>query len=226
MLCLGVDTSTPAGSIALVERDRLVAELNLDSEGHHQGRLLRSLDLLLDFAGVDFSQVGLLGVALGPGSFTALRVGIATVKGLAVARRIPARGFSTLAALGWRFRSGRLPVATMVEAGRGEVYASVTRWQGDEPAPVLPERGEAPERFIRGVPAGPVVFTGDGSRVHRDLIIRLRGDADLFDAGPFFLGTALAEMAVARSEQGAPWSLGNLRPNYIRPPDAELPRRL
>ena len=225
MLCLGVDTSTPAGSLALVERGRLVAELNLDSTGHHQGRLLRSLDLLLDFAGVDFSQVDLLGVALGPGSFTALRVGIATVKGLAVARRIPARGFSTLAALGWRFRTCQLPVAAMVEAGRGEVYASLTRWQGVEPAPLLPERGEAPERFLSSLPVGPVAFTGEGSRVHRDLIVRLRGDADLFDAGPFFLGTALAEMAASRHEQGAPWSLGNLRPNYIRPPDAELPHK-
>ncbi len=225
MLCLGVDTSTPAGSIALVEQDGLVAELNLDSAGHHQGRLLRSLDLLLDFAGVDFSKVDQLGVALGPGSFTALRVGIATVKGLAVARRIPARGFSTLSALGWRFRTGRLPVAAMIEAGRGEVYASVVRWQGDEPVPVLPERGEAPERFIGSVPPGPVVFTGGGSRIHRDLIGRLRGEADLFDSGPFSLGTALAEMAASRSRQGAPWSLANLRPNYIRPPDAELPRR-
>lgn len=225
MLCLGVDTSTPAGSIALVEQDRWVAELNLDSTGHHQGRLLKSLDLLLDVAGADFSKVDLLGVALGPGSFTALRVGIATVKGLAVARSIPARGFSTLLALGWRFRAARLPVAAMVEAGRGEVYASLFRWQGDEPVPVLPERGEAPERFIASVPTGPVVFTGDGSRVHRDLIGRLRGEADLFDSGPFFIGTALAEMAASRHRQGAPWSLAQLRPNYIRPPDAELPRR-
>lgn len=225
MLCLGVDTSTPAGSIALVERDRLVAELNLDSEGHHQGRLLRSLDLLLDVAGADFSQVGLLGVALGPGSFTALRVGIATVKGLSVARGIPAQGFSTLCALGWRFRSGRLPIAAMVEAGRGEVYASLTRWEGEEPVMMLSERGEPPERFLRSLPVGPVVFTGGGVWAHRALIGRLRGDADLVDSGPFFLGTTLAEMAARRHEQGAPWYLGNLKPNYIRPPDAELPRK-
>jgi len=226
VLCLGVDTSTPSGSIALVERDRLIAELNLDTQGHHQGRLLRSLDLLLDLAGADFSQVGLLAVALGPGSFTALRVGIATVKGLAVARGIPAHGFSTLLALGWRFRQARLPVAAMVEAGRGEVYGSVTRWQADEPMPVAPERGESPERFIGSLPPEPLIFTGGGVRTHRNLADRLRGDtADCFDSGPFFLGTALAGMALRRQEQGAPWSLANLRPNYIRPPDAELPRR-
>jgi tRNA threonylcarbamoyladenosine biosynthesis protein TsaB len=225
VLCLGVDTSTPAGSIALVERGRLVAELNIDSDRHHQGRLLRGLDLLLDLVGVDFSKVALLGVALGPGSFTALRVGIATVKGLSVARKIPAHGFSTLAALSWRFRSSRLPVAAMLEAGRGEVYGSVTRWAEDELVAILPERGESPERFIRSVPPGPVIFTGEGARLRGDLVSRLRGDADILDSGPYFLGAALAEMAGSRHERGAPWSLGNLKPNYIRPPDAELPRR-
>ena len=86
MIALGVDTSTPSGSVALVEEDRILGEVNLAAGGHHQERLLRGLDLLLDLAGLDISRVEVLGVGLGPGTFTGLRIGIATVKGLALAR--------------------------------------------------------------------------------------------------------------------------------------------
>src|SRR5262245_40064777 len=96
MIALGVDTSTRAGSVALTEHERVLGEVNLDSGGHHQGRLLRSIDFLLELAGIEISGVGVLAVALGPGTFTGLRVGIATAKGLALAGGIPALGFSTL----------------------------------------------------------------------------------------------------------------------------------
>ncbi|HEV8375163.1 MAG TPA: tRNA (adenosine(37)-N6)-threonylcarbamoyltransferase complex dimerization subunit type 1 TsaB, partial [Candidatus Polarisedimenticolia bacterium] len=92
MIGLGVDTSTRAGSVAVLEQERILGELNLASGGHHQGRLLRSIDFLLDLAELDITKISVLAVALGPGTFTGLRVGIATVKGIALAGGIPAVG--------------------------------------------------------------------------------------------------------------------------------------
>ncbi|MCI0408290.1 MAG: tRNA (adenosine(37)-N6)-threonylcarbamoyltransferase complex dimerization subunit type 1 TsaB, partial [Acidobacteria bacterium] len=125
MIALGIDTSTPAGSVALRREERLLGEINLATGEHHQEKLLRSIDFLLDLVGLDISQVDLLAVALGPGTFTGLRVGIATVKGLAVATGVPAFGFSTLLALGHRYSARGLPVACMIGAGRGEVYSAL-----------------------------------------------------------------------------------------------------
>ena len=125
MISLGVDTSTAAGSVAVLQDGRLLGELNLASGAHHQERLLRSIDLMLDLAGLDISRVDLLTVALGPGTFTGLRVGIATVKGLALARGIPAYGISTLLALGHRHVHRGLPVAPLIDAGRREIYAAL-----------------------------------------------------------------------------------------------------
>lgn len=225
MLCLGVDTSTPAGSVALLDGDRLVAELNLDAGGHHQGRLLRSIDLVLELAGLDFSRVGALGVALGPGSFTGLRVGIATVKGLAVAQGVPAYGFSTLQALGWRPQYSGFPVCAMIDAGRGEIYAALFRLEGAGMIEALPERSQPPADFIAALPGEPAYFCGEGVRIHRGLIARLRDQPDILDTQPCFLGATVARLAARRHAEGATWSLASLRPNYIRPPDAELPRK-
>src|SRR5262245_910507 len=100
MIALGIDTSTPSGSVAIRREEQLLGEINLATGGHHQERLLRSIDFLLDLAGLDISGVDLFAVALGPGTFTGLRVGIATVKGLAVARGVPDFGLYRLCALG------------------------------------------------------------------------------------------------------------------------------
>jgi len=226
MISLGVDTSTPAGSVALAEDDRILGEVNLATGGHHQERLLRAVDLLLDLAGVEISRVEVLGVALGPGTFTGLRIGIATVKGLALARGIPAYGLSTLQAMALLHREMGLPVAPMIDAGRREVYAALYSFDQDGLHVVREERSGPPREFLEALPAGPVLFCGDGARVYRDLVAGVRGPGDRLEADSCFLGSTLARWAVAGLRAKSPWTLGMLRPNYIRPPDAEARPRI
>jgi tRNA threonylcarbamoyladenosine biosynthesis protein TsaB len=226
MIALGVDTSTPAGSVALVSAGRILGEINLDAPGHHQERLLRVVDLLLDLSGTRMADVGVLGVGLGPGTFTGLRIGIATVKGLALAGGIPAHGFSTLEAMARTYRDRGLPVAPMIDAGRGEVYAGLFDAAAEAPRALLKERGGAPREFLEALPEGPVLFCGDGAFRNRDLIAEVRGSADWVESNPCFLGGTLARWAAERQAGRMPWSLSALQPNYIRPPDAEIrPRR-
>ena len=225
MTALGIDTSTPAGSVAIQREERLLGEINLATGGHHQERLLRSIDCLLDLVGLDISRVDLLAVALGPGTFTGLRVGIATVKGLAVARGIPAFGFSTLLALAHRYIARGFPVAPLIDAGRGQVYAALYAGSEGGLREVLPERGGAPEAFLASLPPEPILFCGDGVGVYRDLILRSRPGNDPLVGGPCFLGATLGRLGASKLKEGCPWSIGSLKPNYIRPPDAELGRR-
>jgi tRNA threonylcarbamoyladenosine biosynthesis protein TsaB len=224
MIALGVDTSTADGSVAVVDPGRLLGEVNRTAGGHHQGRLLRSVDLLLETVGMEIGGVDLLAVALGPGSFTGLRVGIATVKGLALARGVPAYGLSTLSAMALHRGEDPSPVAAMIDAGRGEVFAGIYEVRGGEAVPLGEERSESPESFVARLPSGPLRFCGDGARRYRDLIRRSRGPADRIDPEPCFLGRTLARWGLDRHQQRSPWSLADLRPNYLRPPDAEIPR--
>jgi tRNA threonylcarbamoyladenosine biosynthesis protein TsaB len=225
MIALGVDTSTRAGSVALTEQGRVLGELNLDCGGHHQGRLLRSIDFLLEMAGIEISGVGVLAVALGPGTFTGLRVGIATAKGLALAGGIPAVGFSTLWAMAQRYRERGMPIVPLVDAGRGEVYSAVYSLHGDDLRMVVPERSESPHSLMDSLPAEPLLFCGNGLGVCRDLILASRGEKDKLEEGPCFLGTTLARLGTRKMREGGPWSLSSLKPNYIRPPDAEVSGR-
>jgi len=225
MIALGIDTSTAAGSVALVRDRRLLGEINLATPEHHQERLLRSIDSLLDLAGLDISEVGALSVALGPGTFTGLRVGIATAKGLAVAAGIPAFGFSTLLAMGHRFIDQGLPVAALVDAGRGEIYAALFRREQGELREALAQQSGGPRDLLASLPLEPILFCGDGvERLHDD-ILRMRHGTDRLAEGPCFLGATLARLAAKNIEEGQPWSITSLKPNYIRPPDAELGRR-
>jgi tRNA threonylcarbamoyladenosine biosynthesis protein TsaB len=225
MIALGIDTSTPAGSVAVQREDRLLGEINLDTGVHHQERLLRSIDYLLDLAGLNISGVDLFAVALGPGTFTGLRVGIATVKGLAVARGAPVFGFSTLLALAHRYIARGLPVAPMIDAGRGEVYSALYGGGQGGLREISPEQGGPPEAFLASLPSGPILFCGNGAGVYRDLILRMRSGNDALVGDPCFLGATLGRLGASKLREGCPWSIGSLKPNYLRPPDAELGRK-
>ena len=226
MLALGVDTSTPAGSVALTEEERTLAELNLAAGGHHQERLLRAVDVLLDLCGLDFARIEGLGVALGPGTFTGLRIGIATVKGLALARGVPAFGLSTLEAMALLHRDRGLPVAPMIDAGRHEVYSALYLPEERGTRVLREERGGPPREFLEALPPGPVCFCGEGAREYRELIRQVRGSGDPLATETSFLGSTLARWAFRRLQDKSPWSLGALKPNYIRPPDAEIKPRI
>jgi tRNA threonylcarbamoyladenosine biosynthesis protein TsaB len=225
MLALGIDTSTAAGSVAILQDERLLGEINLATGAHHQERLLRSVDFLLNLVGLEISRVDVLAVALGPGTFTGLRVGIATVKGLAVARGVPTFGFSTLRALGHQYMGRGIRVAPMVDAGRGEVYSALYGVQDGGLREVQTEQGGDPGSFLASLPSEPVLFCGDGVGVYKDLILRSRPGNDQLVEGPSFLGATLGMLGARKLREGCPWSISNLKPNYIRPPDAELGRR-
>jgi tRNA threonylcarbamoyladenosine biosynthesis protein TsaB len=183
------------------------------------------VDLLLDLAGQDVSRVEVLGVGLGPGTFTGLRIGIATVKGLALARGIPAYGLSTLQAMALLHRGRGLPVAPMIDAGRREVYAALYRFEGEELRVLREECGCPPGEFLQALPPGPVLFCGDGAREYRDLVARFRAPGDRVETDPCFLGGTLARWALRRLRERSSWTLGALKPNYIRPSDAEARAR-
>jgi len=118
-------------------------------------------------------------------------------------------------------RSCGYPVAPMIDAGRQEVYAALYLPGSDAMPPARPERAGPPRDFLGDLPSGPILFCGDGARRYQELVEQLRAPGDVVDPEPCFLGTTLARWASGMVRSGAPWSLGALRPNYIRPPDAE-----
>lgn len=222
MKLLTIDTSTTACSVALSRDGELAAEY-VQNEGRTlSARLLDCIDMLLQGAGLAVGDLDGFGVALGPGSFTGLRVGIATVKGLALATGKPVAGFSSLAMLAMNLPWASHPVCPLFDARKNEVYAGLYDCR-DLPLPLLADCVAPPGSFLDRL-AGPAIFVGEGAVRYRELILARLGEKALFAPSSAHLprasaGALLASRAFARGETVPP---ALLLPAYIRPSEAEL----
>jgi tRNA threonylcarbamoyladenosine biosynthesis protein TsaB len=219
VFCLALDTTTPGGSCAVVRDGHIVGEAAGDRDRPHDTRLPRDLMSLLEKAGIDLREVDVYAVATGPGSFTGLRIGIATMQGLAFAAGKPLLGVSAFTALA-RTAGAAPAVATWVDAWRGEVFAARYEHQIE----VEPPSVEPPSALLRRVSA-PTLFIGDGAAVYTEDIRRALGDRALFaePLAPLLAGT-IAQMAFESSVSGIHPGPEAIRPLYVRRTDAELAR--
>ncbi|HYS77734.1 MAG TPA: tRNA (adenosine(37)-N6)-threonylcarbamoyltransferase complex dimerization subunit type 1 TsaB [Candidatus Dormibacteraeota bacterium] len=227
-LCvLGIDTATGPGSTALARPGEVIARERLDERGWHARDLLTRVDRMLAGAGVATRDLTGIAVTVGPGSFTGVRIGMATAKGLAYSLNVGLGGLSTLEALargvpwGGQERPRRLCVA--IAAGRGEVYAALFRIEGGEPCREGPERSLPPADLVSDLPRGTVVAGGAAAAVAaaaREAGLEIREiESDPLLAGP----VALWGCRTLRA--GESYLPGALRPIYLRPSDAEAARR-
>jgi tRNA threonylcarbamoyladenosine biosynthesis protein TsaB len=233
MLLLALDTTTRAGSVALLDDERVVDERAGDGARTHAERLPAEITSLVAAHGLTLADVDLYAVASGPGSFTGLRIGIATIQGLALvhARRIVA--VSALDALGHLAAAGAAPgtlVGAWMDAHRHEVFAALYRVPlamafSAERLEELegPTVGDPPATLARWASqfAGlPAVFSGDGAALYAEAIARAAPAARL--ATPALLAAAIGRLAVARQSESI--EPGAMRPLYVRRPDAEIAR--
>jgi tRNA threonylcarbamoyladenosine biosynthesis protein TsaB len=223
MLVLALDTTTRAGSAALVRDGAVLVEHTGDPALTHGQRLPRDLMRLLDDAGTQLADVDLFAVAAGPGSFTGLRVGIATVQGLAMAGNRRVVPVSTLEALARAGENGIDRVAPWMDAQRGEVFAAVYAPDGRslhvEPSSEKPET--TLERWAELMPDLRLRFNGDGAVRYRGVIERLRPSSVILDSVPALAGFIGAIACDEPSRAALPHALV---PIYIRRSDAELAR--
>lgn len=222
---LTLDTSSNCSSVALSSGPSLLGECILGEDRCHSGRLLESISGLLSAAGLTPDGLDALAVSLGPGSFTGVRVGIATVKGLAIAIRKPVVGFSSLAMLAMNLPFAVSQVAPLFDARKGEVYAALYRC-GALPVPLVPDLVVPPEKFLATIDA-PTLFVGEGAVRYRDLIRETLGDLALFAPWHAHIPRASAGAVIAlhAALEGNFTPLALLNPTYLRASEAELAKR-
>lgn len=225
MRILGIDTCTRAGSLALVEDGSVVGALEAASGLDHSVRLLPAADFLLSRLGWEPGDLHGVAVTVGPGSFTGVRVGIATALGVARAAGLPAVGVTSLEALAES--AGELPEGTWlcpwIDAGRGEVYAASFVRAGAGWAERVAPAASPPERLLAAVPAGPAFFVGDGANRYRQMLVARRGEGCVLGRGPWFLARAAARLG-EQSLAGPAAARRSVEPLYLRASDAESGR--
>lgn len=230
MRVLALDTTTRAGSVAVVEPGRIVVERGGDPARTHAERLPADILSALHEAGMDLTAIDVFAVAAGPGSFTGLRVGIATIQGLALVRGrrvVPVSALEALAHAGSREVSAGALIGAWMDAHRRDVFSALYRVA--DAAPFSRGRLVEVESSAVGTPASTLerwragpridVFIGDGAVMYGGVI----GDGARVIAPPPLAGT-IGLMAVERARAGETIDPAGIQPLYVRRPDAEIDR--
>ncbi len=221
---LAVDSSSASGSVALCRGESLIAESLLNVRSTHSEKLLQQIDLLLNEAGWKLADIDMLAVVTGPGSFTGLRIGIATVKGLAQVLGKPVVSVSSLRAVAMNLPLSSTPICTFLDARKKEVYSQLFEWHPTNGPVAI---GEAmvvpPERLLREL-KGTVALVGDGVPLYHKEIGEIMADrAELPIATAHQLRAApVAWLALRAWQNGEVEEAADIVPTYIRPSDAEL----
>jgi tRNA threonylcarbamoyladenosine biosynthesis protein TsaB len=227
MNILAIDTSTSFASIAVAVDEQIVAESLLNTNRTLSARIVPEIERLLTTAGLAIADIDLFASSIGPGSFTGVRGGVATIQGLALATGKPCAGFSSLAMLAMNFSFSTILICPMLDARKSEVYTALYDCSSSLPSPLVNDCVLSPAALLEqiAVTTGqPVIFVGDGARLYRDLIAERLGDQALF--APFPLHNLHAAngvlLALHAFQHDALLEASQLLPVYLRASDAEL----
>lgn len=226
-LILSIDTATSCSSVALTRGSRtngeVLAILSLSSGKTHSRKLLASIDFIMEGTGVDWSNIEAITVSLGPGSFTGLRIGMATAKGLAFAADKPMIGISTLDGLASKCAPAPW-ICSVLDARKKEVYAAFYRTDSEGlTAPTGVPMVISPEKLAESL-SDSVVMVGDGVTTYGELWRSLLHDKVLFAPAHLHEPTAssLGLIGKEKFETGDILDVAEAVPLYIRASDAEL----
>src|SRR5574341_201537 len=234
-LILAVETATRAGSVSVARGEQLLASATGEPSSSHSTDLIGNVDAVLRAAGTDVRADEVFAAAIGPGSFTGLRIGLATVKSLAVALNRKCAAIPTLAAIAYAAGKSAGTVA-LLPAGRGELFAQLfsvtdTVQPLDEPAHISPTTVIA-----RYAECGRLLWAGEGAQIQIEALKRgaVERSISFQDAtapaangwtlAPAHarLADAVAQLALQRWRAGSLIDPEDLRANYVRPSDAEI----
>jgi tRNA threonylcarbamoyladenosine biosynthesis protein TsaB len=232
MRVLALDTTTRAGSVAILDGERLLtvaASDAGDAARSHAERMPGDVLRALSEASLRSDQIDLWAVASGPGSFTGLRIGIATVQGFAIAHGVRVVPVSALLALAESVRSTATEgarIGVWMDAHRGDVFSALYVVTAAEPArtgaltEIEAASVEPPaavwSRWLRSVQV-PTVMAGEGARMHA-------GVSGINAPAPPLLAPLIARLALVRAVAGETVSPAGIQPLYVRRTDAEIAR--
>ena len=233
MKILGIDTSTPIGSVALIDGEHIVAEHTLNIVQAHSSRLMPAIDTVLKWGDITAAELDGCAVGTGPGSFTGIRIGIATIKSLCYALDKPIVGVSTLEAIAYNLRWNEGLICPILDARRNEVYGAIFRcgdeWQrlsDDSCLPIetflasITESGEARLAEIENgrAPLLQCTFVGDGLETYADAVRAALGEKIRFADAIFNVprGATVAHLGAQRLQNRDSDNYWTLVPNYVR----------
>jgi tRNA threonylcarbamoyladenosine biosynthesis protein TsaB len=219
-LLLALESAVSPG-VALLRGNELVAECACTHPAAET--LLPAVAQVLEQAGVELADVEAFAISIGPGSFTGLRVGLATLKGLAFGTGRPAVAVPTLAALAFAAPDGEGPVIAALDARRGDVYAAAFDAPGGRPLDWLPE-GVYPAAALAAKLRAPCRVVGEGAALAADALRAALGGGVALHPECVPTATSVAQLGRRLLDAGEGGDPAALVPRYVRRAEAEVKR--
>ena len=223
MKVLAVDTATASCSVAVIDNSSVCAELTTRKKQTHSKHLMTSIDSVLKSADCRAGDLDGFAVTVGPGSFTGLRIGMATIKGLASAVDKPVVGVSTLETLAWQCSDRTRLICPLLDARKAEVYGATYRFSKDRLIQQSAACAVQPEAFVRQINQS-CVFIGSGARLYRSKIEDVMRDKAYFVPAEQNLirASTIGFISLKQFKINKAVKAADLKPFYIRKSDAEL----
>lgn len=229
MRVLGLDSSGMVASVAVVEDDTLLAEYTVNYQKTHSQTLLPMLDTITKILELDISTIDAIAVAAGPGSFTGLRIGSATAKGLGLALQKPLVSVPTTAALAYNLFGATDFLCPIMDARRNQVYTGIYRVEQEELRTVWEQRAVDISELtdMLNCLGGPVIFLGDGVPVFRERLEELLQIS--YRLAPAHVNRqragAVAALGLSYVRKGKIETAAAHKPEYLRMSQAERERK-
>jgi tRNA threonylcarbamoyladenosine biosynthesis protein TsaB len=228
MLLFGIDTCCMAATAALVDDKKLVAETTVNRGKTHSEKMMPQVEEMFKIAELDPGDVDAYAAAVGPGSFTGVRIGVATAKAMAQAVQKPCVAVSTLEALAYSSRLFDGVVSPILDARRDQVYNALFDCGKDGTKRMCDDRALALADLLdelEGI-GKDILFVGDGIFVFEDEIKARLGDRAIFAPKTISmnLGGAVAELGLEKFKKGEVVTYAELVPSYVRLSQAERDR--
>ena len=224
MKILSIETSTMLGGVAIIdEAAGLIAETRLNVKTTHSERLMTAVNNTLIQSEMDLDAIDAFAVAIGPGSFTGLRIGLSTVKGLSYATGKPVVTVPTLDAFAWNFQYSAYTVCLMLDARKSEVYAAVYIWEDNSFRTVIECVSIKPEALLEKL-QGEVLFAGEGVLLYKEKITGIMKERAVFAALDKMVPSPanIAMLGLIKAVRGEYAVISETVPVYIRRSEAEV----
>lgn len=221
MKILAIDTSSVTASAALCEDEQLLGEVYVHVPQTHSETLMPAVCELLRRCGVDFSELELLAVSTGPGSFTGVRIGVAAVKGMAISCGIPCVGVSALEAAAWNAPFFTGTICAAMDARRRQVYHALFASSPAGLERLCPDYAVQIEELSEKLPDEPILLVGDGAELCYNAFKEHHVCYLAPDRQRYVHAGAVAAMGLRAFRTGQQLPPEQLLPVYLRLPQAE-----
>ena len=224
-MLLAIDTSTRSGGVAIWNADRVIAALSWHSKQNHTAELMPAVEDILQRAGIAPGALEGIAVALGPGGFSALKVGISTAKALALPSNTPLVGVGTLEMEAYPYANTGIPIRPLMDCGRGEVATALYQELDGRWTKLMEEMVCSNEELLESV-SETTILCGEGVIQRSDYIRQALGEKGIIISfhTPASRLRALAVLGWDRLQLGKPDNLASLQPMYLRNPNIGAPK--